>query len=113
MAAAGKVQFSHNSHCNKNSRRRLICNGQTAPFFGKISPIMKKNVFLFSFFLVFATCASALEWFDAGIGGYEEWPTDGSDHIVVGTGTWLGTYGGSLGTTDYQSPDADNRLCGH
>lgn len=57
---------------------------------------MKKNVFLFSFFLVFATCASALEWFDAGIGGYEDWPTDGSDHIVVGTGTWLGTYGGSL-----------------
>ena len=30
-------------------------------------------------------------WFDAGIAGLESWPSDGSDLVVAGAGTWRGT----------------------
>lgn len=30
-------------------------------------------------------------WFDAGIAGLESWPSDGSDLVVTGAGTWRGT----------------------
>lgn len=42
-----------------------------------------------------ATAASAA-WFDAGIAGYESWPTDGSDLAVAGQGTWTGTTNATL-----------------
>ncbi len=35
--------------------------------------------------------AFAAEWFDAGISGYGQWPSDGSDVVVRGAGTWSGT----------------------
>ena len=52
--------------------------------------------------LVFLVCLStarlsgATPWFDAGIAGYEDWPSDGSDKVVAGEGTWTGTSGGKL-----------------
>ena len=35
-------------------------------------------------------------WFDAGISGYASWPSDGSDKVVEGQGTWTGTAGATL-----------------
>ena len=49
-------------------------------------------------FAVSASVASALAapWFDAGVSGYESWPSDGSDLTVQGAGTWSGTASASL-----------------
>ena len=46
------------------------------------------------FFL--AASAGAGEWFDAGISGLSSWPTDGSDKIIEGQGTWMGTTNATL-----------------
>ncbi len=46
------------------------------------------------FFL--AASAGAGEWFDAGISGLSSWPVDGSDKIVEGQGTWMGTTNATL-----------------
>ena len=35
--------------------------------------------------------AFADSWFDAQIGTYDSWPSDGSDKVVSGQGTWTGT----------------------
>ena len=35
-------------------------------------------------------------WFESGIPGYSVWPSDGSDHVVPGVGTWHGTEGAEL-----------------
>lgn len=53
------------------------------------------------FALTFAVSASvasafAAPWFDAGVSGYESWPSDGSDLTVQGAGTWSGTASASL-----------------
>ena len=40
--------------------------------------------------------AGAATWFDAGVSGYEDWPSDGSDLVVQGAGTWSGTASASL-----------------
>lgn len=45
--------------------------------------------FLSSFAIVL--CTNAATWFDAGIKDYTDWPTDGSDKIVLGVGVWTGT----------------------
>ena len=35
--------------------------------------------------------AVAETWFDAGVSGYDDWPSDGSDKVVDGVGRWTGT----------------------
>ena len=45
---------------------------------------------------VYAGPAVAGQWFDAGIAGLSSWPTDGSDKIVEGQGTWMGTANATL-----------------
>ena len=51
--------------------------------------------------LALGVCAA--EWFDAGISGYTQWPSDGSDFPVVGEGTWHGTTNATLVRKDGQS----------
>ena len=46
--------------------------------------------------LFLAASAGAEEWFDAGISGLSSWPVDGSDKIVEGQGTWMGTTNATL-----------------
>ncbi len=46
--------------------------------------------------LFLAASAGAGEWFDAGISGLSSWPVDGSDKIVEGQGTWMGTTNATL-----------------
>ena len=46
--------------------------------------------------LFLAASAGAGEWFDAGISGLSSWPADGSDKIVEGQGTWMGTTNATL-----------------
>ena len=41
--------------------------------------------------LALALGVGATDWFDAGISGYTQWPSDGSDFTVAGAGTWSGT----------------------
>ena len=43
-----------------------------------------------------ATCARGETWFDAGVGGYAAWPSDGSDRVVPGAGVWTGTAGAEV-----------------
>ncbi len=45
-----------------------------------------------------AVRADLAPWFDAGVSGYANWPSDGSDKLVVGQGTWSGTSSASLAT---------------
>ena len=42
----------------------------------------------------------AADWFDAGISGYTQWPSDGSDFTVAGAGTWSGTANATLVRTN-------------
>ena len=46
--------------------------------------------------LAASASAFAAPWFDAGVSGYESWPSDGSDLTVQGAGTWSGTASASL-----------------
>jgi hypothetical protein len=63
---------------------------------------------------VYAVTAQA-SWFDAGIGSYVSWPSDGSNTNIVDQGTWSGTANATL---DAAPPDSalvvnevdDNRL---
>ena len=57
---------------------------------------------VFAAFLGAALGAGAVGWFDAGIAGYTEWPSDGSDVPVAGAGTWSGTANASLVRADGQ-----------
>ena len=63
--------------------------------------IMRKIVF--AAFLAAALGAGAADWFDAGISGYTEWPSDGADFPVAGAGTWTGTSNASLVRAEGQS----------
>ena len=56
---------------------------------------MKHRIVL-SAFLALALGAGAADWFDAGISDYVQWPSDGSDFLVPGAGTWTGTSNAKL-----------------
>ena len=60
---------------------------------------MKHRIVL-SAFLALALGAGAADWFDAGISGYTQWPSDGSDFLVPGAGTWTGTSNATLVRTN-------------
>ena len=64
---------------------------------------MTKRTILATVFMALALGAGATDWFDAGISGYTEWPSDGSDFPIAGEGTWTGTENASLVRTDGQS----------
>ena len=49
----------------------------------------------------FAAAATAAPWFNADVSEYDSWPSDGSDKVLTGVGTWSGTGGAKL------SPGAD------
>ncbi len=51
--------------------------------------------------LALPAAALAADWFDAGIAGYEAWPTDGSDKVVENQGTWSGTSGATLDAVNH------------
>ena len=53
-----------------------------------------------SAFLALALGAGAADWFDAGISDYAQWPSDGSDFLVPGAGTWTGTANAALVRTN-------------
>ena len=55
-----------------------------------------KHRIVISAFLALALGAGAADWFDAGISGYTQWPSDGSDFLVPGAGTWTGTANAKL-----------------
>ena len=57
---------------------------------------MKKYATAFILVAFASFFASAATWFDAGVSGYEDWPSDGSDLAVQGAGTWSGTASASL-----------------
>ena len=61
---------------------------------------MTKRTVLATVFGAFALGACATEWFDTGISGYTEWPSDGSDFLVPGAGTWTGTSNATLVRTN-------------
>ncbi len=46
-------------------------------------------------FLLCATAVAAVargvSWFDAGVANLDDWPTDGSDKVLAGAGTWRNT----------------------
>ncbi|MBR1588224.1 MAG: chitobiase/beta-hexosaminidase C-terminal domain-containing protein, partial [Kiritimatiellae bacterium] len=58
---------------------------------------------VFAAFLALTLGAGAIDWFDAGISGYTEWPSDGADFPVAGAGTWSGTANAALVRADGQS----------
>ena len=58
---------------------------------------------VFTAFLAAALGAGAVDWFDTGISGYTQWPSDGSDFPVVGAGRWTGTANASLMRANGQS----------
>ena len=60
---------------------------------------MKHRIVL-SAFLALALGAGAADWFDAGISDYVQWPSDGSDFLVPGAGTWTGTSNATLVRTN-------------
>lgn len=76
---------------------------------------MKKRMILTAF-VALALGAGAADWFDAGISGYTEWPSDGSDFVVADVGTWSGTTNATLVCTNGESrlrvftKDADDAL---
>ena len=62
-----------------------------------------KNRIVFSAFLALALGAGAADWFDAGVSGYTQWPSDGSDFLVPGAGTWTGTANAKLVSSNGRS----------
>ena len=61
---------------------------------------MTKRTFFAMVFLALALGAGAADWFDTGISGYTQWPSDGSDFLVPGAGTWTGTANAKLVSTN-------------
>ena len=59
-----------------------------------------KHRIVISAFLALALGAGAADWFDAGISDYVQWPSDGSDFLVPGAGTWTGTSNATLVRTN-------------
>ena len=59
-----------------------------------------KHRIVISAFLALALGAGAADWFDAGISDYAQWPSDGSDFLVPGAGTWTGTSNATLVRTN-------------
>ena len=59
-----------------------------------------KHRIVISAFLALALGVGAADWFDAGISGYTQWPSDGSDFTVAGAGTWSGTANATLVRTN-------------
>ena len=59
-----------------------------------------KHRIVISAFLALALGAGAADWFDAGISDYVQWPSDGSDFLVPGAGTWTGTSNATLVCTN-------------
>ena len=57
---------------------------------------MTKRTILVTVFLALALGVGAADWFDTGISGYTQWPSDGSDFLVPGAGTWTGTANAAL-----------------
>ncbi|MGN0847183.1 MAG: hypothetical protein ACI4RA_07345, partial [Kiritimatiellia bacterium] len=47
--------------------------------------------------LVAASAARGVVWFDAGVKGLADWPTDGRDKVELGMGTWRNTDTALLG----------------
>ena len=43
-----------------------------------------------------AFVATAAPWFDAEVSTYESWPSDGTDKVLTGVGTWRGTESAQL-----------------
>ena len=64
---------------------------------------MTKRTVLATVFLALALGVGAADWFDAGISGYTQWPSDGSDFPIADAGTWTGTENASLMRADGQS----------
>ena len=60
---------------------------------------MKKRI-VCSVALALTLGVGAADWFDAGISGYTQWPSDGSDFTVAGAGTWSGTANATLVRTN-------------
>ena len=52
---------------------------------------MKKYAAAFILVAFASFFASAATWFDAGVANYDSWPTDGSNKVVDGMGTWTNT----------------------
>ena len=61
---------------------------------------MTKRTILATAFLALTLGVGAADWFDAGISGYTQWPSDGSDFLVPGAGTWTGTANAKLVRTN-------------
>ena len=61
---------------------------------------MTKRTILVAFFGALVLGAGAVDWFDAGISDYAQWPSDGSDFLVPGAGTWTGTSNATLVRTN-------------
>ena len=59
-----------------------------------------KHRIVISAFLALALGVGAADWFDAGISDYAQWPSDGSDFLVPGAGTWTGTANATLVRTN-------------
>ena len=49
------------------------------------------RAFAFAVVAFISLFASAATWFDAGVANYDSWPTDGSNKVVDGMGTWTNT----------------------
>ena len=55
--------------------------------------------------------AGAATWFDAGVPNYDSWPTDGSNKVVDGMGTWTNTIDTAYADGRIKSwKDIDDRL---
>ena len=70
---------------------------------------MKKRI-VCSVALALTLGVGAADWFDAGISGYTQWPSDGSDFTVAGAGTWSGTANATLVRTADEMVDETTRL---
>ena len=44
---------------------------------------------------------TSVDWFDVGIKDYDSWPSDGSDKVVQGQGTWTGTANATLDVANH------------
>ena len=61
---------------------------------------MTRRTVFATVFLARALGVGATDWFDTGISGYTQWPSDGSDFAVAGAGTWTGTASATLVRTN-------------
>ena len=57
----------------------------------------RKNSCAIAFIMAMSACvATAAPWFDAEVSTYESWPSDGTDKVLTGVGTWRGTESAQL-----------------